>query len=245
MKEITEYLKNSSTDHLLQISAHCKKITDPDLKLNESILTELRAQAKLKFSQKLPIATSLIWAIDLSSIPIDIAWYTLDFTDLKDKAQEFAAAAAILTFTIAICTALYIYQATVKENENNQCLIILKDQICDELKTRYPDNKKTNESKNIPAFTLSENKPKDSIYAGTSCAVILFTTFYWGILDIINSLGYEKTANFMHDTPYMSVIITLIVLTSFYLGYQHFIESNILENSQENISHLDGSAKVT
>lgn len=228
MKAINEYLQNSKTDYLLDICANHVNIRN--LELEESILSELHTLAKKsKTNSNFFIATSLIWAIDLSSIPVDVAWATLDLGDLGQSAKLFALGGIILTFTLAICTAIYIYQISVKENEDNQCLTILKNKICEELKNRIPDNKKTDETQSKPLVTSNQKKLKDSLFAGlagTSCAVILFTTFYWGTSDILELLGYENAANFMTDSACMSCAIALIISFSLYLGYQHFLGPN-------------------
>ncbi len=228
-----EYLINSKSEYLLKICAECVKIQN--LSLDESVHAELRGEAQTSFHKKIPIATSLIWAIDLSGISVDMAWACLDL-ELLDSSTEFVISAAILSFLVAIGTALYIYSETLKEIENNQCLNILKRHISEELMRRIPDNKKTDESKSSFVFTESENKLKDSIYAGSSCAIVLFTSFYWGIPDILEIYGQENSANFIKDRIFMGVAIILMVLTSFYLGYQHFLESNIknILGGQEN-----------
>jgi hypothetical protein len=182
---------------------------------------------------------ALIRAIEFSSIPIDIFWLIISRTTLGSTSFILAGIGALLSFCFGVGTFIYKYVTqSNKEKQENEELALKKDPTVIKHNLTDSQNNSTGASEKINS--VSKN---DSITTGISISILLATTIYWGITDVLVTLDLLPLASSIISPIALIIAGALAICAGIYLGIQHyedkknkqFIKDQILNLKNEKI----------
>jgi hypothetical protein len=186
---------------------------------------------------------SIIDAIDISSIPVDLLWALVSLISFGAAAMWISLATAALTLCIGTGYFIYSYRDyrdKLLEREHFFRLASLKNSAADEIIIRF--------SNTIPEAKLAEAKlssahqslipqhkgtivsARGAFLLGGATIVALFGTFFWGTAEILEILGYTSASTDMTGTIGLIIAGMVTLVIGIYVGYQYY---QLRKNLQE------------
>src|SRR5438552_741381 len=96
-----QFVEKISSDHLMTILRECHALEDLEPAFRQGVMMQFHPTGLTAKNKNHYIAIALIWAIDVSSIPVDAFWVLISFVDLGPSASWLSLGDAAVALTIA------------------------------------------------------------------------------------------------------------------------------------------------
>lgn len=178
---------------------------------------------------------ALIRAIEFSSIPIDIFWLIISRTTLGSTSFILAGIGALLSFCFGVGTFIYKYvtQSNKEKQENEELALLKKDPTVIKHNLTDSQNNSTEASEKINSVSK-----KESIINGIGISILLATTIYWGITDVLVTLDLLPLTSAIISPIALIIAGALAIGAGIYLGIQHYEDKKNKQFIKNQIFHL-------
>ncbi len=233
--------KDYSDEQLLTIINECNELDALPKTLNILEYKKQREQLlnipRLSKLNRFKLTNTLQSVLEWVGMPIDIFWLVISFITLGAAALWIAGFVAGLTVLMAAGLFVYKYQQNkLKERADLDAieLYCLKNHLLDELIYR-----KTHDLQSMVHTKKIEPRPalkKTSMLLGLSISMMVGFTFYWGVTDILMTLGLIGSATLIAGPIGFAVAGCLAVVAGIYFGIKHY-------QAKQNINLIDATKK--
>jgi len=246
-----KFIFEDSNSKLKYLIDHCQSLDDLDkIYTNEQRSALVSGTFYRNFFKKAhhsPVASAFIEAIDLSSNPIDLFWILISFIGLGAAALWLASLVSLITLILFV-GGFYYYLRTHRNQASKDKkwiqLAIIKIQALNELLRRnqpldwaYSEN------------SILEKKPQcsksASLALGLSTAIILLTTFYWGITDSLLILELISATSILASPIGLAIAAVAALIIGSIVAAKHYQtrNSNALIKTVKNQLQAEGTHK--
>jgi hypothetical protein len=161
---------------------------------------------RLKRLNRHSVSLSLIRAIEFCCIPLDIFWLIISRTSFGLASFILAGIGAVLSLGFGIGAFIYNYttssQTTAQQNDELSKL-----------------------QKNSPGLLVNKNivvSKAESIMTGVGLSILLATTIYWGITDVLVSLEFISAASALVGPLALIIAGAIAISAGIFFGIKHY-----------------------